>query len=188
MMSNLKKYVYGFLLLLLLVITVFGFFLPQKKTTGYNTKASGTGATLSFIPSPISAPIGTSFTVTVTLNTNGKIISAAELHLTYDPTKVEGQMITSAGSLPIVIVPGTIGNGAASIILGSDATTPKNNSGIVATLTFKSLSSDSSAILFSPETKVAAIGESTNVAAGMVQVEINGANSRDTNVPSNSDQ
>lgn len=161
------------LFLLLLTITVFIILLVYKSSSGYKTKAAGTGVALTLIPSIISAPAGTDFTVTVGINTNDKTISAAELHLTFDTAKLQAKSITPFGYLPVVLTSGSIGSGTVLIVLGSQPTAPQKGSGILATVIFTSLSNDSTLIEFDSHTQVAGLGETNNVVDTMTGAQVN---------------
>ncbi len=164
-----------FLFFVILIIgTVYGIYLSFFKPgpTAVKTKATTSGVNLSLIPLTITGTVGMDFTVTITMNTNNKTVSAAELHLIYDSTKLEGKSITAGAYLPVVLTQGTIGTGAAAITLGSQPTEPKNGSGILATLTFKPLVTLSSQISFSTETKIAVVGSNTNEVGDMNGTQI----------------
>lgn len=173
--SKLHLFFYIIFFLFLIVGTLYGIYLSFFKpgSTAVKTKASTSNVDLTLIPSTITGTVGADFTVAITMNTNNKTVSAAELHLTYDSTKLEGKTITAGTYLPVILSQGTIGTGAATIILGSSPTEPKNGSGILATLTFRSLVALSSQITFSNQTKIAVMGSSTNQVGDMNGTQIN---------------
>ncbi|MBI5452011.1 hypothetical protein HY945_00965, partial [Candidatus Gottesmanbacteria bacterium] len=156
-------------------------------------KAAGGGVTLSISPGDISAAINETFTVGVTVDTGDETVSAAELHLNYDQAKLEAQSITPGNFLPTEIVKGRVGDGSASIILGSEMVEvspgqfearPKKGSGILATIAFRTLTPSSSQINFASSTQIAAIGKSENVlqSTNPAQVTVNPP-STDTPIP-----
>jgi hypothetical protein len=101
------------------------------------------------------------------LDTGDNTVSATELHLTYDASKLEAQNIIAGSFLPVVLTAGTVGNGTASIILGSQPDAPKKGTGILASISFKALTSSSSRVDFASTTQAAAIGKSGNVVENM---------------------
>ncbi len=171
--KNIRMLFYALLFLLLLIITAFGMFLSNKTTTGYKTKAAGNGIALTLIPSTVAAPAGSDFPVTVSMNTNEKTVSAAEIHLSYDPTKLKVKTVTTLDYLPVILVPATVGSGTATFILGSQPTAPKKGAGILATLTFTSFTSLPSRISFANNTQVAAIGQTSNAIDTMTGTDVN---------------
>lgn len=138
-------------------------------------KAAGNGVILGMSPSTVSAAPNDIITMGITVNTGDKTISGAELHLTYDASKLEAQSITAGNFLPVVLTQGQISGGNISITLGSQPTDPKKGSGILASITFKALVPSTSRIDFASSTQVTAIGETNNVlqSADGAQVTIN---------------
>ena len=123
-------------------------------------------------PASISTSAGNTFTVNININTNGDSVSAAELHISYDPSFLEGQSITAGSILPVVLLPGTISAGTAAITLGSQPTSPITGSGILATLTFKALKSGSTNISINNTTQTASIGKTGNTAGSLSGVSV----------------
>lgn len=173
--SRLHFFFYILFFIILITGIVYGIYFSFFKpgSTAIKTKATSSGVNLVIVPGTVSAPTGTDFTMTITMNTNSKRVSAAELHLTYDQTKLQGKSITAGTFLPVVLTQGSIGTGAASIILGSQPTSPATGSGIIATLSFTSLTSLTSQIGFSTDTKVTVVGETTNMVGDILGADIN---------------
>lgn len=136
-------------------------------------KTSITGVRLTLVPSQITSSANKEYTVAITINTGGEIVSAANLNLSFDPTKLEVQNIVHGNFLPIVLVQGKVMNGTASITLGSQPTKPKKGEGVLAILKIKSLG-QTTAITFSSTTQVAAIGKSGNVVEQLVGLTVSG--------------
>jgi len=157
------------------LILVPRFFSPAEATT------AGTGITVALVSDKTSYLPDETATVNITINNpNGHKISAAELHISYGPG-LTGQTITKGSYLQTTFSPlPTIGNGTASIVLGSSPDNPPTApSGILATLTFKVHST--SQIQFDSNTAVAAINISTGIAYPGDVLEPNGMTSTTIN-------
>ncbi len=137
--------------------------IAATKTSQENrSRATVTGSTLAIEPSTKTATAGTTFTLGITLNTNDDQVSAAELHLAYDPAAIQITDFTVGTILPLVLVPKNIANGSVSITLGAQPTSPFKGAGIVGTITVKALTSTTSTITFTGDTTVAALYKPTN--------------------------
>ena len=128
--------------------------------------------TLYLDPATITTQPNDTFTVNVMIRTGENLVTAAELHFSFNSTYLEAQSIQNGSFLENVLVPGTVDSGTASITLGSSPTEPKQTVGdvpaVLAVLTFKalaetgSLNPPSTAIEFLNTTQVAAVGEGAN--------------------------
>lgn len=145
-------------------------------------KESGSGAVLTIKPISVSAVPGNSFSVDVYIDTKEDIISAAELHLTYDPAILSGVSITPGDFLPTQIVTGRNVNGNADIILGAKIEynrtgntnpVPKKGTGTLVILKFIALKPSITQLNFKGSTKIAAIGVTGNSIASMTGSHIN---------------
>lgn len=125
-------------------------------------RAAGTGAILSISPANVTVAAGQTSSIGVTMNTGGDLISAAELHLTFDPTKITVQSISAGSPLPVVLTAGAVGSGTVSIVLGSQPSAPFQGTGIIATITFKALTVSTTQVNFAATTQAAAVGKMTN--------------------------
>lgn len=176
--ANNKK-IRTLVVLFVLAILIIGLIVSLKLASTsqeIRKKAATSGVSLGLNPSTINnTASGETFSVGVTIDTGDDTVSAAELHLTYDQTKLEAQSISAGSYLPVVLSTGQVGGGNASIILGSQPTEPKKGSGILATISFKTLTPSISNIDFASSTQVAAIGKTGNVlqSANDAQVIIN---------------
>jgi hypothetical protein len=115
---------------------------------------------------PASVGIGTNQTTTININmdTGADNVSAAELHLTFDATKLQIQSLTAGAFLSAVLTPATFNNtaGTASIILGS-GTTPAHGTGTIASFVIKALTSTGTTpVSFANTTQTATVGKASN--------------------------
>lgn len=129
------------------------------------SKASNNGPILALSPGSQSMAIGKTFSVGITLNANEDAISAAELHLSYDPTAIQIVRFTPGTTLPVVLVPETHVNGVIAVTLAAKPPTPFKGAGIIGTWTVKILAAKQSSIQFTAQTSVAALGKTTNALA-----------------------
>lgn len=134
-------------------------------------------------PATVSVAPGDTFTVDVMIKTGENLVSAAELHLSFNSTYLEAQSIANGAFLENVLVEGAVENGTASITLGSSPSEPKQTVGdigeVLATLTFKALAETSALnppttkIEFLNTTQVAGVGEgAVNVLIGSQPAEV----------------
>jgi hypothetical protein len=115
-------------------------------------------------PAAVSVQVTQTFTESLVLNTGSDRVSAAEIDLTFDPTKVQVQSFSAGTVLPVVLVPASFDNaaGTASIVLGSSPTAPASGIGTVATITFVAVSPGNTSVAYASTTQTASIGKSTN--------------------------
>ena len=163
MSSGKKKLAIFFLLLVLFAIPATSYLVfRQQELRSQAVPAT----TLSFDPSDTSKTVGETFTLDININTGTNSISGAELHVQYDQKKLEVVSIDNASFLPLVLVDGSAGGGFAFITLGSQPSTPKKGTGLLATVTFKAIGSTDGAttqVKFTSDTRIAGTGEIGNV-------------------------
>lgn len=145
-------------------------------------KAANNGVALSLIPAAVTTSSGQEFTEAITANTNDQTVSAAEIHISFDATKLQGVSIDAGTFLPVVLTPGAIGNGTASITVGSQPSAPQKGSGILASVKFKLLTNTTTDIVFADTTQVAAIGRTDNAVGTKTGAHVTTA-SAPTNTP-----
>ena len=133
-----------------------------QKQQDIRNRATGGNATLTLIPASPTVNQGIEFTEAITVNTHDQTMSAAEVHLSYDPAKLQAVKIEAGTFLPVTLTAGAVGNGAASITLGSQPTEPKKGSGVLASVTFKLLTNATADIAFTNATQIAAVGRTDN--------------------------
>lgn len=132
--------------------------------------------TLSFSPQTSTKKVDDTFSLEIRIDTAENQVVAAELHVTFDPEKLEAQSITNGQLFPQILGSGQVERGAASITVGAaSATTPVTGTGTAAVVRFKALSATTSpvSVRFAPTTFVGALGENaTNVLVGSTPATI----------------
>lgn len=126
--------------------------------------------TLSIIPAISSKKTNDVFSLEITIDTGENQVVASELHISFDPTKLEAQTITNGPLFPNILASGTIESGLASITVGAaDAKQPVKGTSTVAIVKFKAIAKTESptAIKLAPNTFVGGLGEgAVNVLMG----------------------
>lgn len=166
-----KAFLVGFIILLLVAIPV-TLFLVQKQQE-LRTRAEP-ATTITFDPTTTTVGINDTFNLNVVLNTGPNSVSTAEIHLTFDPAKLEATRIVAGSFMPHAIVESTPDNTAGRAFIAvdtlgagagtSDVPFTKQSTGPqpVAVITFKAKAETGTAptqIGFSQETK--AFGETS---------------------------
>lgn len=132
--------------------------------------------TLAFSPANTSKKIDDVFSLEIRIDTAQNQVVAAELHITFDPQKLEAQSITNGQLFPNILASGQVEAGAASITVGAaSATTPATGTGTAAVVKMKALAATTSpvSVRFAPTTFVGALGENaTNVLVGTTPATI----------------
>lgn len=174
MKEGMKKILLFIIILILLGgIPLMVFYVGQRQEL---RKKAAPATTLSLTPASLTKKIDDTFSLEVSLDSGENQIVAAELHLTYDPTKIEVQSITNGPLFPNILASGTIENGAVSIAVGAaDAKQPVTGTGTVAVIKIKALAATDAptSIKFSPNTFVGGLGEgASNVLVGSTPATI----------------
>jgi len=138
------------------------------------SKAGNDGPRLALLPATKTQTVGETFSVVITMNTNTDTVSAAQLHLSYDPTAIQILSFTPGTQLPVVLVPETHANGTIAVTLAAKPPTPFKGAGVLGVLTVKVLTAKQSTISFTNATQVAAQGKNTNVLASKTDSIITG--------------
>ncbi len=165
-----KKIITIIVLLFLTIAVGITVYLVKQRQDLQNHAAPST--TLSLQTDNAAPQVDQQFTTTVKIDTGGNTVTAVELHITYDGTKLQGVSITKDASLSQELVAGVINNGTASITVGSSPTTPIQGTGTVAVLVFKALSPGTAQIGFADNTQAAGVGEQGNVLQSKIPVNI----------------
>lgn len=139
------------------------------------SRASNDGTVLTLFPATKTGAVGDTFTVVLTMNTKVDDVTAAELHLSYDPTAIEIVRFTPGAALPVVLKPETHVNGTIAVTLAAKPPAPFKGAGIIGTWTIKVLSAKQSSIQFTAQTSVAALGKTTNTLASQTGSRITGS-------------
>lgn len=173
-LENIKKYKYRILstsVFSLIAVVVILYFFSQTLIR-HNAKAALDGVDIKLIPADITVKKDGEFSVSVTVDTKEKIITATELHISYDEKVLQGTSIKAGTMLSVVLKDGEFRDGDASLIIGCAPTERKKGVGLIATLTFKTLISTNTRIDFAKNTKIAVLGEANNMVGNMTGVEI----------------
>ncbi len=125
------------------------------------SKAAGVDLTIN--PQQVTVAPGGTFTINVDMNTNNFSVSAAEVHINFDSTKLTFKSATIGTMLPVVLVGASSIGSEVSFTVGAQPTTPATGSGTLATITFQAAAASTSTISFANTTQVAAIGQTGNM-------------------------
>jgi hypothetical protein len=131
---------------------------------------------LSMSPAQATVPQNGTFNVSVAINAKTAEVSATAVQVNYDPAFLQATAITNGTFLPVVLIPGAVSSGTASITLGANPGSPQSGSGTLATVTFKALqttAATTSVISFdTSNTQVAAIGQTGNQVGSLTSSSI----------------
>lgn len=114
---NKKAFLVGFIILLLVAIPA-TLFLVQKQQE-LRTRAEP-ATTIAFDPTTTTVGVNDTFTVNVAINTGANSVSTAEIHLTFDPAKLEATRIVAGSFMPHAIVESTPDNTAGRAFIAVD--------------------------------------------------------------------
>lgn len=148
--------------------------LSMNASQDTRSRATVTGTKLSISPATKTAIIGETVTLGITINTDTDTVSAAELHLSYDPTAIQILSFAPGTILPVILTPETHVNGAISVTIGAQPSSPFKGAGIVGTWTIKILAAKQSSLNFASSTQVAALGKNTNALVSSIGSSITG--------------
>lgn len=153
--------------LLLLAVPISVYFIGQRQDV---RKKAAPATTLSLLPSSISKKVGDKISLEVAIDTGDNQVMVAEVHLVYDPLKLEAQTITNGSAFPNILTSGVVDRGTASITVGApDQNHPVKGTGTVAVVTFITLDATDApvSIKFASNTIVSGLRENTvNVLVG----------------------
>lgn len=155
------------LLVLLLLTNLFSF--KDALLSSLYPKPSSQAAgvvELSINPSIVSSSPNSTFTINLDIDSKGASISAAQLEINFDATKLQAQSIQAGTFLPVIFKAGAVATNSASITLGSNPDQPKIGVGTLATVSFKALANTTTPIQISyntSKTQIAAVGQTGNV-------------------------
>lgn len=131
-------------------------------------QAKEAGASLYLTPSSGTHVIGSSFTVTVKVNTDGEAVNAAQGTVTYDTKRLKVTGISKAGSIFNLWTVDPVDSGS-SISFGGGIPRPgyTGTGGTLFSITFKAIKTDGAQISFSSGAVLANDGKGTNILASM---------------------
>jgi Bacterial Ig-like domain/Cohesin domain len=126
-------------------------------------------ATLSMSPATGVYSVGGTFTVSVTVNTSGAAINAADGTLSFNPRELQVVSVSRASSIfNLWTTEPTFSNGAGTVSFsGGSPTGYTGNGGTVLLITFRTLSAGSPKVTMSSGSVLAADGRGTNVLTSM---------------------
>lgn len=170
-----KKYsllIAGLLMLVAVPILIFAVQTRQELR-----QKAAPATTLSLIPANTTKKEGETFSLDIAIDTGPNQVVIAELHLTYDPAKLEAISITNGPLFSRIYASGVVGGGSASITVGaSDELHPVKGTGSAAVIRFKALSRTDAPIsvrLVPTTTFVGGLGEgSANLLTGSTPATI----------------
>lgn len=123
--------------LLLFAVPISVYVIGQRQEV---RKKAAPATTLSLLPSSISKKVGEKISLEVSIDTADNQVVVAEVHLVYDPLKLEAQTITNGSAFPNILASGVVDRGTASITVGAaNNSHPVKGTGTVAVVTFVTL-------------------------------------------------
>lgn len=159
----LMKKLFLLISILLIVIAIPATVLLVQRNTELRKRAAP-ATVLSITPSRVTKQVGDEFSFDVTIDTGDNQVIAAEIHLTFDQTKLEAETITNGTLFPNILASGVVDKGVASITVGAaSAAQPVKGTGTVATVKFKALQKTDTpiSIRFASNTFIGSPGEGT---------------------------
>jgi hypothetical protein len=148
---------------------VAGVFFALVAFAGIADAQTAGSATLYLSPASASHAVGSTFVVTVTLNSGGGVgVNAADGELSFDPTALSVQSVSKDNSVFNLWTSNpTFSNTAGTVdYSGGSNTAYTGNAGDVVDVTFKALAAGSTTVKFANATALAADGQGTNVLGG----------------------
>jgi hypothetical protein len=168
-MTEEMKKVFSFVVLLLILIAIPITVFVVKQQQELRQRAAP-ATTLTLTPSSVTKNTGEEFSLDVTIDTAQNQVVVSDIHLIFDPEKIEALSITNSSLFPNIIASGVVGRGTADITVGvTDVKVPVTGTGTVATVRFKALAPTSApvSVRFSTNTYVGGVGEGpTNILVG----------------------
>jgi hypothetical protein len=141
-------------------------------------KQAAPASTLSLSPSAVTKKVGETFTLEAKIDTGTNQVGVVQIHIVYDPAKLQAVDITNGPLAPNISVSGAIdATGKASITVGAQSTAqPISGAGTVAILTMKALAASAAPVTVRyvppPATYANALGEQDNVLIGTTTAAI----------------
>lgn len=138
-------------------------------TCGISSTQSADAATLKVSPATGVYTVGTSFSVSVVLNTDGKSINAADGQLSFNPRELQVIGVSRGSSIfNLWTEEPTFSNSAGTISFGGGSPTGyKGGAGTIISVTFKPLGAGTPKVTFKSGSVLAADGMGTNVLTSM---------------------
>src|SRR3989344_3195421 len=124
------------MIILLAGIPLVVFYSKQKQEL---RQKAAPATSLEIKPASESAKINDIFTKTIDIDTGDNVVSAVQLEITFDKTKLKATKIEAGDFIPEVGELGVITEDKATIVLGSGGGLAKKGSGMLAKVTFQAL-------------------------------------------------
>ncbi len=166
-------------------------FVTQPKTTQEIRTKAAPASTISFSPGTVTASPNETFTLDATIDPGLNLVTAVELHITFDPTVLSASSVTNGSAFPNVfpafsgqspygpVIDNT--NGTITFIVGTQQTQPVTTSSTVATISFLTKSQASiSSVSFADTTVASALQEATNVITSRIPTTVSVVSSTPT--------
>ena len=154
-------------ILILLAGIIAGVYLVQQ-TQIFRPRANVDGVNLSLQPSRVDVASNEEFELTVFASTGNFEVSAAEIHIGFDPDQVEVRSIRAGDSLPLVLKEGQVNGNEATITVGATLGSTFRGNGTVAILRLVPRNeSISTTVELTANTKVAALNYNENVVGSL---------------------
>ena len=154
-------------LLILIAIPATVFIVGQQQEL---RKKAAPATILALTPATVNKKVGETFSLDITIDTGENQVVAAEIHIIFDPTKLEAQTITNSSLFPNILTSGVVDRGTASItVAAADAKKPAKGTGSVAVVRLKAVekTTEPVSVKLAPNTFVGGLGETaTNVLVG----------------------
>lgn len=169
-MKKVLAIVVGLLVLIAIPVTVF--VVGQRQEL---RKRAAPATTLALTPQTVTKSVGDTFSLDVSLDPGTNQVIAVEIHLAFDPEKLEAQTITNSSLFTNILTSGVVDRGTAAITVGAaDTRHPITQAGTAAVVRFKALARTDApiSVRFSPNTQATGIGEATNVLVGTTPATI----------------
>lgn len=163
-MKKVFAIIVGILVLIAIPITVYVVGRNQELR-----KRAAPATTLALSPAAISKNVGDTFSLDVSLDPGTNQVIAVEIHLAFDPDKLEAQTITNSSLFSNILTSGVVDRGTATITVGAtDTRHPIIQPGTAAVVRFRALAKTDApvSVRFSPNTQVTGLGETTNILVG----------------------
>ena len=126
------------------------------------SRASGT-VVLRLTPGEKFSSKGETWDISLLVDTKEDAISAVDLFLAYDMTKLQLTGVNASDRFPITLLSPVSENGFIHVALASSPSSPFRGTGIVTTMNFQELSDGETLVALTDQSMVAAIGKNDNV-------------------------
>lgn len=160
-------------LLMLLAIPITVFLVAQNQEL---RKRAVPATTLALSPATVNSKVGETFSLEAKIDTGENQVISAEIHLAFDPEKLEAESITNGALFPNVLTSGAVNSGTATISVGAPNTSqPVTGTGTAVVVRFKALTTTETpvSVRFASTTFVGGLGEkNANVLVGTTPAKI----------------